>query len=51
MCKCNLFEVYNQNDANLLNSDNPFDSFIYSAKKYSDYVSKYAQKLKFEYLR
>lgn len=48
--KYNLFEVYNQNDDQLLNSDNPFDSFIYAAKKYSDYMSNDAQKVKLEYL-
>ena len=48
--KYNLFEVYNQSDEELLNSDNPFDSFIYAAKKYSDYMSKDAQKVKLEYL-
>ena len=48
--KYNLFEVYNQNDEDLLNSDNPFDSFIYAAKKYSDYMSDDAQKVKLEYL-
>lgn len=48
--KYNLFEVYNQSDEQLLNSDNPFDSFIYAAKKYSDYMSNDAQKVKLEYL-
>ena len=48
--KYNLFEVYNQSDEELLNSDNPFDSFIYAAKKYSDYMSEDAQKVKLEYL-
>ena len=48
--KYNLFEVYNQDDEKLLNSDNPFDSFIYAAKKYSDYMSDDAQKVKLEYL-
>ncbi|MBR0203680.1 MAG: hypothetical protein IJQ56_04865 [Synergistaceae bacterium] len=48
--KYNLFEVYNQSDEKLLNSDNPFDSFIYAAKKYSDYMSSDAQKVKLEYL-
>ena len=48
--KYNLFEVYNQSDEKLLNSDNPFDSFIYAAKKYSDYMSNDAQKIKLEYL-
>lgn len=48
--KYNLFEVYNQNDDQLLNSDNQFDSFIYAAKKYSDYMSNDAQKVKLEYL-
>ncbi|MBQ3646394.1 MAG: hypothetical protein II960_07315 [Synergistaceae bacterium] len=48
--KYNLFEVYNQSDEQLLNSDNPFDSFIYAAKKYSDYMSEDAQKVKLEYL-
>ncbi|MBQ9390535.1 MAG: hypothetical protein IJU07_10210, partial [Synergistaceae bacterium] len=38
------------NDEDLLNSDNPFDSFIYAAKKYSDYMSDDAQKVKLEYL-
>ena len=42
--KYNLFEVYNQSDEKLLNSDNPLDSFIYAAKKYSDYMSNDAQK-------
>ena len=31
--KYNLFEVYDQDDDKLLNSDNPFDSFIYAAKR------------------
>ncbi|MBQ3646746.1 MAG: hypothetical protein II960_09125 [Synergistaceae bacterium] len=48
--KYNLFEVYNQSDEKLLNSDNPFDSFIYAAKKYSDYMSDRDQKIKLEYL-
>ncbi|MBR6900700.1 MAG: hypothetical protein IKN30_01385, partial [Synergistaceae bacterium] len=48
--KYNLFEVYNQSDEELLNSDNPFDSFIYAAKKYSDYMSNDAQNVKLEYL-
>ena len=48
--KYNLFEVYNQDDDKLLNSDNPFDSFIYAAKKYSDYMSSENQKIKLEYL-
>ena len=48
--KYNLFEVYNQSDEELLNSDNPFDSFIYAAKKYSDYMSDDAQNVKLEYL-
>ena len=48
--KYNLFEVYDQNDDQLLNSDNPFDSFIYAAKKYSNYMSKNDQKIKLEYL-
>ena len=48
--KYNFFEVYNQSDEELLNSDNPFDSFIYAAKKYSDYMSNDAQKIKLEYL-
>ena len=48
--KYNLFEVYNQNDEKLLNSDNPFDSFIYAAKKYNDYMSDTKQKIKLEYL-
>ena len=48
--KYNLFEVYNQDDEKLLNSDNPFDSFIYAAKKYSDYMSSDNQKIKLEYL-
>ena len=48
--KYNLFEVYNQDDEKLLNSDNPFDSFIYAAKKYSDYMSSENQKIKLEYL-
>ena len=48
--KYNLFEVYNQDDEELLNSDNPFDSFIYAAKKYSDYMSDDAQNVKLEYL-
>ena len=46
----NLFEVYNQDDEKLLNSDNPFDSFIYAAKKYSDYMSSENQTIKLEYL-
>ena len=48
--KYNLFEVYEQDDDELLNSDNPFDSFIYAAKKYSDYMSSENQKIKLEYL-
>ena len=48
--KYNLFEVYNQNDEKLLNSDNPFDSFIYAAKKYSYYMSDKDQRVKLEYL-
>ena len=48
--KYNLFEIYNQSDEKLLNSDNPFDSFIYAAKKYSDYMGNNAQKIKLEYL-
>jgi len=48
--KYNLFEVYNQSDEELLGSDNPFDSFIYAAKKYSDYMSSENQKIKLEYL-
>lgn len=48
--KYNVFEVYNQSDEKLLNSDNPFDSFIYAAKKYSDYMSEDAQSVKLEYL-
>ena len=48
--KYNLFEVYDQSDEKLLNSDNPFDSFIYAAKKYSDYMDDEEQKVKLEYL-
>ena len=48
--KYNLFEVYDQEDEKLLNSDNPFDSFIYAAKKYSDYMSRENQTIKLEYL-
>ena len=48
--KYNLFEVYKQSDEELLNSDNPFDSFIYAAKKYSEYMKEDAQKVKLEYL-
>ena len=48
--KYNLFEVYKQRDEELLDSDNPFDSFIYAAKKYSEYMSEDAQKVKLEYL-
>lgn len=48
--KYNLFEVYNQSDEELLNSDNPFDSFIYASKKYSGYMSEDAQNVKLEYL-
>ena len=48
--KYNLFEVYDQDDEKLLNSDNPFDSFIYAAKKYSDYMSNENQTIKLEYL-
>ena len=33
-----------------MESDNPFDSFIYAAKKYSSYMSEEAQKIKLEYL-
>ena len=48
--KYNLFEVYDQDDEKLLNSDNPFDTFIYAAKKYSDYMSSENQNIKLEYL-
>ena len=48
--KYNLFEVYDQSDEELLGSDNPFDSFIYAAKKYSDYMNSENQKIKLEYL-
>ena len=48
--KYNLFEVYNQSDEQLLNSDNPFDVFIYAAKKYKDYMDSSKQKVKLEYL-
>lgn len=48
--KYNLFEVYNQKDEELLDSDNPFDSFIYAAKKYSKYMKEDAQKEKLKYL-
>ena len=48
--KYNLFEVYNQRDEELLDSDNPFDSFIYAAKKYSKYMKEDAQKEKLKYL-
>ena len=48
--KYNLFEVYKQRDEELLDSDNPFDSFIYAAKKYSKYMKEDAQKEKLEYL-
>ena len=48
--KYNLFEVYDQRDEELLNSDNPFDSFIYAAKNYSEYMKEDAQKMKLEYL-
>lgn len=48
--KYNLFEVYNQKDEDLLDSDNPFDSFIYAAKKYSKYMKEDAQKEKLKYL-
>ena len=46
----NLFEVYNQSDEELLNSANPFDSFIYAAKNYGKYMKEDAQKVKLEYL-
>ena len=48
--KYNVFEVYGQNDEELLNSDNPIDSFIYAAKKYKDYMSEDKQRVKLEYL-
>ena len=48
--KYNLFEAYEHSDEELLNSDNPFDSFIYAAKKYSDYMSEDKQNVKLEYL-
>ena len=48
--KYNVFEVYGQNDEELLNSENPFDSFIYAAKKYGDYMSQDKQRVKLEYL-
>ena len=48
--KYNVFEVYDQNDEELLTSENPFDSFIYAAKKYGDYMSQDKQKVKLEYL-
>lgn len=48
--KYNLFEVYKQKDEDLLDSDNPFDSFIYAAKKYSKYMKEDAQKEKLKYL-
>ena len=48
--KYNLFEVYDQDDEELLNSDNPFDSFIYAAKNYGDYMSDENQKIKLEHL-
>lgn len=44
--KYNLFEIYEQSDEELLNSDNPFDSFIYAAKEYSKYRSQ-ASRLKY----
>ncbi len=44
--KYNLFEVYDQDDDKLLNSGDPFDSFIYAAKKYSDYMSNENQTIK-----
>ena len=42
--------MYDQRDEELLNSDNPFDSFIYAAKNYSEYMKEDAQKMKLEYL-
>ena len=48
--KYNVFEVYGQNDEELLTSENPFDSFIYAAKKYGDYMSEDKQRVKLEYL-
>ena len=48
--KYNVFEVYDQNDEELLTSENPFDSFIYAAKKYGDYMSQDKQRVKLEYL-
>ena len=48
--KYNVFEVYKQIDEELLDSDNPFDSFIYAAKNYSKYMKEDAQKVKLEYL-
>lgn len=41
--KYNLFEIYEQSEEELLNSDNPFDSFIYAAKEYSKYKSQEAR--------
>ena len=46
----NTFEVYKQEDEGLLGSENPFDAFIYMAKKYKDYRSQEAQQEKFDYL-
>ena len=48
--KYNLSEVYDQDDEKLLNSDNPFDTFIYAAKRYSDYMNSENQNIKLEYL-
>ncbi len=50
MYRYNVFEVYKQRDEELLSSDNPFDSFIYAAKNYSNYKKEDAQKVKLEYL-
>ena len=49
----NLFEIYKQDDAELLNSNNPFDIIIYAAKKYNDYNGRGKKKelKKFSYLK
>lgn len=46
----NTFAVYKQEDEELLRSENPFDSFIYIAKKYKEYRSEESQQVKFNYL-
>ena len=49
----NIFEVYAQNDKELLNGNNPFDPIIYVAKKFRDYNGSTREKefKKFSYLK